>query len=305
MSTPAAAVQTAPTFPAPIADLFRREPLFAGSALVFAALMVPTTFALLIDTRTFQGINVWIKPLKFQFALAVYLATLALFAEWLPRGTAQARWYRLYAAVVVFAMAAEIVWVGGAAALGVGSHYNTAVRGLYPLMGFFAVVLTTASIVYGVLVWRGKDDRVDPVFRMSVAVGLILTFVLTMIAATALSSFASHYIGSGTSDARGFPIMGWSRDGGDLRVAHFFATHAMHVIAVVGFIASLMLPKSLGRTAVILATIAYTAFVGFTFIEALQGYRSRCLASWAQVSALMLSYCQANRADGTVGPDRC
>ncbi len=271
MSTPVAATQTAPTSISPFADLFRREPLFAGAALFFAAVMVPTTFALLIDTRTFQGINVWIKPLKFQLALAVYLATLALFAEWLPRETAQARWYRIYAAVAVFAMAAEIVWIGGAAALGVGSHYNTAVRGLYPLMGFFAVVLTTASLVYGVLVWRAKDDGIHSVFRMSVAVGLILTFVLTMIAATALSSFASHYIGSGTSDARSFPIMGWSRDGGDLRVAHFFATHAMHVIPVVGFIASLMLPKSLGRTAVILAAIAYTAFVGFTFIEALQG----------------------------------
>lgn len=267
------------TLPAPSAgvlsssvyDVFRREPLFAGAALFFVLLMVPTTFALLVDQRTFQGINVWIKPLKFQFALGVYLATLAWFADWLPQGTTRALWYRAYAAVVVFAMAAEIAWVGGAAALGVGSHFNTSVRGLYPLMGFFAVVLTTASLVYGVLIWRAKDSRLDPVFRLSVAVSLILTFVLTVIAATTLSSFASHYIGSGTSDVQGFPIMGWSRTGGDLRVAHFFATHAMHVIAVVGYIASLVLPQTLGRLTVLLASLVYTAFVGFTYVEALAG----------------------------------
>jgi hypothetical protein len=271
MSALTAATHPAPTRLSPLPDLFRREPLFAGAALFLAALMAPTAFAFLIEQRTFQGINVWIKPLKFQFALAVYLATLAWFADWLPRGTTKTPGYRAYAAFVVFAILAEIVWVGGAAALGVGSHYNTAVRGLYPLMGFFAVVLTSASLVYGVLIWRDKESGLDPVFRLSVSISLILTFILTTIAASTLSSFASHYIGSGASDVRGFPIMGWSRDGGDLRVAHFFATHAMHVVPVVGLIASFALPKSLGRAAVILASIAYTAFVGFTFMQALQG----------------------------------
>jgi hypothetical protein len=255
----------------PVHEMFRRESLFAGAAFVFVLLMVPTTFAMLVDQRTFQGINVWVKPLKFQFSLAVYLATLAWFADWLPRGTTTALWYRAYAALVVFAMAAEIAWVGGAAVLGVGSHYNTAVRGLYPTMGGLAVLLTSASFVYGVLIWRAEDSRLNPVFRLSVSVSLVLTFVLTMIAAMTLSSLASHYIGSGTSDAHGVPIMGWSRTGGDLRVAHFFATHAMHVLPMAGLVVSALLPKTLGCFVVLLASVAYTVFVGFTFVEALQG----------------------------------
>ncbi len=265
-----------PDASSPVSAVFRREPVFAGAALFLLVAMVPTTFALLLDSRTFQGINVWIKPLKFQFALSFYLATLAWFAGWLPRGTTTSIWYRSFAEAVVFAIAAEVVWTSGAAALGVGSHYNTAIQGLYPLMGFLAIVLTSASLVYGVLIWRDVHSCLDPVFRFSVAVGLILTFVLTLIAASALSSQASHFIGAhlidgSVSDAGGFPVMGWSRDGGDLRVAHFFATHAMHVIPLVGVAASRSLSKATGRLVVIAASVAYVTFVVFTFVEALQG----------------------------------
>jgi hypothetical protein len=271
MSTLALSAQSAPDRHSRINAVFSREPLFAGAALCLAISMVPTAFAMLIDPRTFQGINIWIKPLKFEFALSVYLATLAWFAGWLPRGTLTSVWYRGFAAMVVFAIAAEMIWVGGAAALGVGSHFNTSIRGLYPLMGVFAVVLTSASLVYGVLIWRDTESRLDPVFRLSVTVGLILTFVLTLIAATALSSQPSHFIGTSASDASGFPVMGWSRTGGDLRVAHFIATHAMHAIPVIGLAASLLLTKSIGRVAVIAASIIYAVFAGITFVQALQG----------------------------------
>ena len=79
-----------------VAELFRREPLFAGAALCLAALAGPTLFAMALDQRTVLGINVWVKPLRFEVALAVYLATLAWFAGWLPRSVVTARWYRIY-----------------------------------------------------------------------------------------------------------------------------------------------------------------------------------------------------------------
>ena len=42
------------------------------SAMLMLAAMAPTAFAALVDPRTFLGIDVWIKPFKFEFALAVY-----------------------------------------------------------------------------------------------------------------------------------------------------------------------------------------------------------------------------------------
>ena len=48
------------------------------------AAMAPTAFAALVDSREFLGIDVWMKPFKFELALAVYTLTLAFFARFLP-----------------------------------------------------------------------------------------------------------------------------------------------------------------------------------------------------------------------------
>jgi len=65
--------------------------------------------------------------------------------------------------------------------------------------------------------------------------------------------------------------MGWARDGGDLRVAHFFATHAMHVIRAFGVVVSRMLRTSQARWAVLGFAGPFAGLVGDTFVEALHG----------------------------------
>jgi hypothetical protein len=260
--------------PAITAELFRRHPLFAGSALCLIVLMAPTLFAMAVDQRTFLDINVWIKPFKFQVALAVYLVTLAWFAGWLPASIAASRWHRIFSTIVVLAISAEMVWILGASVLGTASHFNDSsplAVGLYALMGMLAVVLTSGSLVYGIAILRDRHGRLDPVFRLSVGIGLIATFVLTFAVAGYMSGTGSHFIGGAHSDAGGLAPMGWARDGGDLRVAHFFATHAMHFIPAFGFIASRVLPTARGRMAVVAFAGLFVALVGYTFVEALSG----------------------------------
>ena len=68
-----------------VAELFRRHPLFAGAALCLLVLMAtdPVRHGAGRSARSSTSTS-GIKPFKFQVALAIYLATLAWFAGWLP-----------------------------------------------------------------------------------------------------------------------------------------------------------------------------------------------------------------------------
>jgi hypothetical protein len=92
-----------------------------------------------------------------------------------------------------------------------------------------------------------------------------------MVTAWYMAAGTGHWVGGNASDAEAIAIMGWARDGGDLRVAHFFATHAMHFIPAAGFVASLALAARPARAAVWASCAAYAAFTGFVFTQAIAG----------------------------------
>lgn len=228
--------------------------------LLTALAAVPLLVAYSLDTRLFQGDNVWLKPLKFHAALAIYTGTLALFAMLLPEGTFTSRRWRLYIGLVIACIVAELLWIGGAAALGTASHFN--VEGiwslLYGLMGAAAVTLTSLSLAMGLVFWR---RRADPLM-LSVALGLILTFLLTVPIAGTMSSGTGHLVGTPVTGAR-LPFFGWSAEVGDLRLPHFLATHALHAVPLAGLSGS--------RTAVWAAAASFTALTLWCFAHALSG----------------------------------
>ncbi len=264
----------------------RQEPIFAATAIGLIIAAIPMMAAFAVDTRTLLGINVWIKPLKFDLALVVYLLTLVFFARWLPAGTTQSSGYRFYSGAVAIAVILEMIWIAGAAANGIESHFNMdtpLMSAVYPVMGGLAVFLTTPTLVYSWLIWRDQQSMLEPVFRQSLVLGLVLTFVLTVAVAGYMSGMGAagamgydtqqvgHFVGGNLSDAEAYPLMGWARDGGDLRVAHFFASHAMHFIPAFGFIAGQVLPYRLGQTAVVCFTFLFVGFVLYTLAEAMMG----------------------------------
>ena len=92
------------------------------------------------------------------------------------------------------------------------------------------------------LIARNRRPGFDPALRAGLALGLVLTFVLSVVFAGYMSNTGSHFVGAAASDAGGLWPMGWSRAVGDLRVAHFFGTHAMHAVPLAGFVAGRVLP---------------------------------------------------------------
>lgn len=251
------------------ADSARYVPL----GLFLALAMVPMWAALALDLRLFNGLNVWVKPLKFHFALSVYLLTLAWFTRYASPEVTSRRWWRWHERAVVFAVLAEVLWIGGAAALGTGSHFNEStplLRVLYGSMGVGAVVLTTASTTLAWAIHRHADTALSPAMKAGLVWGLALTLPLTLVTAGAMSQMGGHWVGGARHDVVGLAVMGWARDGGDLRVAHFFATHAMHILPLVA-LASARVFGGRSLMPVRASAMLYTGLVVFTFVQALMG----------------------------------
>jgi hypothetical protein len=247
--------------PSRIAD---DAPTFTALALFIALTAIPLLTASTLDTRAFADVPVWQKPLQFHLALSVFFITLAFFARFLPTPMTTRKW-RIYTAIIAFAVIAELVWITTAATFGIASHFNRTqpvMMILYPVMGVFSIILSSPSLAMGVTIWRNKATGLPPALHLSVALGLMLTFLLTLIAAGTMSSGTGHLIGTPLTNAR-LPIVGWSREVGDLRVPHFIATHAMHIVPLAGF--------TQNRAIVVVSAVAYSALVAFTMWQAFQG----------------------------------
>ena len=254
--------------------------MYAAGALVMLGLAVPLGLAAGLDPRVLDDAEIWQKPLRFALALALYLGTLAVYVRWLPAAALAGRRIRLFAAGVVAASTIEMAWLIAAASLGTRSHYNTLPvwSTLYPMMGAFAVFLTAATLVHGRQFLRDADAAMAPPVRLALALGLIATFVLTVIVAGTAAQFGGHDIGVAPEGSARWPLLGWSMVVGDVRVPHFLATHALHAIPLAGVVAARLAPGPRARTLVLLAAAGYCALVLATFAEALAG---RPFLGWA------------------------
>ena len=249
------------------------SPRYTPLAALLALATLPLLGALAIDPRLFNGISVWVKPLKFFAATILYLRTLAWFARHAATQLRQRPWWRWHERAVVCAIVLEMIWITGAAALGTASHFNLSsplAGSLYALMGLAAVLLTSASSTLAWAIHRHPGSELPPAIACALVWGLALTLPLTLLTAGTLSAMGSHWIGGTPRDAGGLVIMGWSRDGGDLRVAHFFATHAMHAVPLAGLLCWRLFGRD-ALAAVRLAALAYVLFVTWTFVQALSG----------------------------------
>lgn len=269
-----------------IQQLLGSQSSLAQSAVLMLAILPVLFLAYAMDTRTVLDANVWIKPIKFASALFIYTLTLAWYANYLPDGLRDNRYFKLFGRVILACVIIEMLWLIYASATGQPSHFNessTMMRLLYPLMGVMAVILTAMSLLMGLALLRHEQSALHPLTRYSLAYGLIATFVLTFFTAGYLAAGPEHshaVLPEGMltmQETNTVPLLGWLREAGDLRVAHFFATHALHGIPLVGLLLAHVgaarrerNPVESRRNALIL-TAGYSIIVGLLFLQALMG----------------------------------
>jgi hypothetical protein len=256
---------------------------------------------LLFDPRVVLGAPVWLKPAKFAASIAIYCFTLAWLFGFIPE---RVRTRRIVGRMTVAAMLLEMGIIGLQAARGTTSHFNVSTpldALLFAVMGIGIVVQTFASVALAVALFRQRfaDDALGWAVRLGMVItiaGAFLGGVMTrptpeqvaQMSAGRPSVSGAHTVGA----ADGGPGMlgtGWSREHGDIRVAHFVGLHAIQALPLLA-LASRRLRASRGQRLRLVLAVAgsYGGLLGILLWQALRG--QPLLAPDAATLAALLSW---------------
>ena len=262
------------------------RPLLAV-AVGMAVLSLLTGALAVVDPREVQGQNAWFKPLKFSLSVGIYALTTAWLVG-LP-GLRRPLLARAVALVTAVGLVVEIAVIGYAAAVGTTSHFNVATElsaTLWSLMAASIVVVWVMALVVGVLVLRSPlPDRARTLAVCAgialALVGMALAFLMTTPTADQLEDFqgvaGAHAVGVPDGGA-GIPFLGWSTEGGDLRIPHFAGLHALQALPLTLLalelasrrVAALRSERTRFRL-VLVAALGYAAVIALLTWQALQG----------------------------------
>jgi len=257
--------------------------------VIFSVIMVIlTTLGLIFDTRTLLGEPIWIKPTKFALSSIFYTATLLwllTYIEGWPRVVRAISW------VTAAMMLGELILIAIQAGRGVRSHFNmtTVLDGaIFSMMGLMVFTMWFVSLIAVVLLIRQHftNSAWGLALKLGLAIGVIgsgLGGLMTGPTAEQMDEMVrtgqptemmgAHSVGVDDGGA-GLPFVGWSTEGGDLRIGHFVGMHAMQVLPLIGWVIiqqnqrfSLRRQKGLIWT----AGLGYLGLVGLITWQALRG----------------------------------
>lgn len=255
----------------------------ALQGLCLMLVLLPASLLLLgSDPRQLNGVSVWVKPIKFELSLALNFATLAWAVTLLGPAQRDGRHLSRGFLIALLAGMFEIGYIVLQAARGRASHFNDGTpieSALYTAMGVGAVLLVAVAFDLGRRILKSPRPGLGTGLRLGAGLGLTLGAAATFVTAGILGSGAipemlgypaGHWIGCDLSDASGLPLVGWSTTGGDLRVPHFFATHAMQMLPLAGWIADRRWPQQ-ARAIVYGTGLLLALLIVGTFLQAAAG----------------------------------
>ncbi|EQA45265.1 putative membrane protein [Leptospira broomii serovar Hurstbridge str. 5399] len=202
---------------------------------IIGILVLPAYFLLMgFDNRTISGINPWIKPVKFAISIWIFLWTMGWILDYLqeyPKFRDRVEKY------FVVGMGVELFLITVQAARGVPSHFNQSTilnSIIYGVMGLFIYPVIPAAILIDRKFSnpiKGLDIRLKTAIRISLWV-----FVFASLIGSYMTAIFSHSVGV-SDGGEGLPFLNWSRNGGDIRIAHFVGIHALQILPLFALIA--------------------------------------------------------------------
>jgi hypothetical protein len=198
--------------------------------LMFIALLLTYAWSL-SDQRVFREVGVWVKPMKFMAATALFALTTVWVIKVAHSMVDQTEAFTWIVALLVTTSLFEVVYISYQASQASASHYNISDpfhAFMFGLMGLFAVGLTATQAWLAWEIWNEQKHTDLPVETLGVVVGLVLTFVLSTVSGFMLG-------GNQPPAGQGLPIVGWHLQK-DIRPAHFLAVHAQQLIPLWGLV---------------------------------------------------------------------
>jgi len=281
------------------------------------ALLAATGVALLVDPREVMGAPAWMKPAKFAASIGIYTLTLAWVFTHLPGWT---RTRRVVSWVTAVTLVLEIVIIDVQAWRGTTSHFNvgTLLDGvLFTIMGLAIVVQTLAAAAVAVALW--KHRFADRAMGWALRFGMTITIIGAMTgglmtqptreqldnarAGHRMTIAGAHTVGAPDGGA-GLPGTGWSREHGDLRVAHFLGLHAIQMLPLVALVFARRGWQDARRVRMVWAISAsHVSLFALLLWQALRGQSvtapdattTTVLAVWAVLTALAVVAAGARR----------
>ncbi len=251
-----------------------------------AAMMVALGVFLILgqfDSRVVTGQPVWIKPAKFALSTALYSVTLAWMLSFVE-GRRRIVWW--VCGITTAVMVIEVGLIALQAGRGVSSHFNVGSSPDVAIFGVMGVAILAAWICGWVGWWLLLRQRFAVVglgvaIRWGLAISLLGASVGGLMVQPSSAQVAQLGEGTGNrsgghavgaaEDGPGLPLVGWSTEGGDLRVSHFLGLHAMQLLPLLALLlASRSRTRAQTPGLMRIASLTFLLVVGVVLQQALR-----------------------------------
>jgi FtsH-binding integral membrane protein len=134
---------------------------------------------------------------------------------------------------------------------------------IFSLMGILILIFTITCIFITIRFFQQKEFNIPAAYVWGIRLGLVF-FILFSSEGGVMVALLKHTVG-GADGSEGLPIFNWSKQYGDLRIAHFIGIHALQLLPLTGFYVAK------NKNQLFLYAGIYFIFTSALFVQAIKG----------------------------------
>lgn len=227
-----------------------QKDLWIGFYFSFLCLLV-SIFGLIIDDRILQYVPIWLKPFKFSVSSVIFIGSILYFLKYISNQ----KFIYFTNKIVSYGLMIELLIIFFQVFRGRMSHFNNQTFEDMILFQIMAITIVCVWLGFGVYAWKlftSTEYGNDIIFK-GIRVGAVITFLTMPFAFTMPQPSSTQLqeiiknksqigliVGSHTVDEKDpsqtYPLTGWAKTGGDLRIAHFLGLHALQILPILAFL---------------------------------------------------------------------